>query len=217
MDFYRRHRSVLVVPDSWRTDFELHSLSREPHSIRRIIERRAAAHGFPERLKRQQLFFGDCIAAALPGFRQHPNHWGDYPKHSGGTVSGGHREPQRPASFHQGHGQRKFSTQLCDLGVRQHSNGKVTTKVAQTVSFYNHQYFSITGNRYLQDISQGTTVNSYTTVSQPGAANIIYNQNYIFPLTVDISLAFLTNGNINQTTNANRYTSRLQEPPRQAK
>jgi hypothetical protein len=82
------------------------------------------------------------------------------------------------------------------------SHGKVTTRVAQTVSFYNNQYFSITGNAYLQDISQGTTVNSYTTVSQPGAASIIYNQNYIFPLTVDISLAFLTNGNINQTTNA---------------
>ncbi|HVR23719.1 MAG TPA: peptide-N4-asparagine amidase [Candidatus Polarisedimenticolia bacterium] len=82
------------------------------------------------------------------------------------------------------------------------SHGKVTTRVAQTVSFYNHQYFSITGNAYLQDISQGTTVNSYTTVSQPGAANIIDNQNYIFPLSVDISLAFLTNGNINQTTNA---------------
>ena len=82
------------------------------------------------------------------------------------------------------------------------SHGKVTTRVAQTVSFYNNQYFSITGNAYLQDISQGTTVSSYTTVSQPGAANIIYNQNYIFPLTVDISLAFLTNGNINQTTKA---------------
>jgi hypothetical protein len=82
------------------------------------------------------------------------------------------------------------------------SHGKVTTKVAQTVSFYNNQYFSITGNTYLQDISQATTVNSYTSVSQPGAANIIYNQNYIFPLTVDISLAFLPNGNINQTTNA---------------
>lgn len=82
------------------------------------------------------------------------------------------------------------------------SHGKVTTRVAQTVSFYNNQYFSITGNAYLQDISQGTTVNSYTTVSQPGAANIIYNQNYIFPLTVDISLAFLSNGNINQTTKA---------------
>ena len=82
------------------------------------------------------------------------------------------------------------------------SHGKVTTKVAQTVSFYNNQYFSITGKTYLQNISQGTTVNSYTSVSQPGGANIIYNQNYVFPLTVDISLAFLTNGNINQTTNA---------------
>jgi len=90
------------------------------------------------------------------------------------------------------------------------SHGKVTTKVAQTVSFYNNQYFSITGKTYLQDISQGTTVNSYTTVSQPGGANIVYNQNYIFPLTVDISLAFLTNGNINQTTNAKQKYQQTQ-------
>jgi hypothetical protein len=82
------------------------------------------------------------------------------------------------------------------------SHGKVTTKVAQTVSFYNNQYFSITGHTYLQEISQATTVNSYTSVSQPGAASMVENQNYIFPLTVDISLAFLANGNINQTTNA---------------
>ncbi len=88
------------------------------------------------------------------------------------------------------------------------SHGRVTTKVAQTVSFYNNQYFSITGHTYLQDISQATTVNSYTSVSQPGAANIIYNQNYIFPLTVDISLAFLANGNINQTTNAKQVYQR---------
>ena len=88
------------------------------------------------------------------------------------------------------------------------SHGKVTTKLAQTVSFYNNQYFSITGQTYLQDISQATTVNSYTSVSQPGAANIIYNQNYIFPLTVDISLAFLANGNINQTTNAKQVYQR---------
>jgi hypothetical protein len=82
------------------------------------------------------------------------------------------------------------------------SHGRVTTKVAQTVNFYNNQYFSITGHTYLQDISQATTVNSYTYVSQPGAASIIENQNYIFPLTVDISQVFLANGNINQTTNA---------------
>ena len=97
------------------------------------------------------------------------------------------------------------------------SRGRVTTKVAQTVSFYNNQYFSITGHTYLQDISQATTVNSYTSVSQPGAASIIENQNYIFPLTVDISLAFLADGNINQTTNAKQVYQRTARTTRAGK
>jgi len=84
------------------------------------------------------------------------------------------------------------------------SHGMVTTKVTQNVNFFNNQYFSITGSQYLQDISQGTTLNSNTTVSQPGVASTVYNQNYGFPLTMDITLAFLSNGNINQTTKANQ-------------
>ena len=82
------------------------------------------------------------------------------------------------------------------------SHGKVTTKVAQTAGFYNNQYFNITGTQYVQNISQNTTLGSFTTVSQPGVPNVIYNQNYAWPLTVDISLAFLANGDVNQTTNA---------------
>jgi hypothetical protein len=82
------------------------------------------------------------------------------------------------------------------------SHGKVTTKVAQSVNFYSNQYFSITGNQYVQDIFQNTTLSSYTTVSQTGVPSVVYYQNYAWPLTVDISLAFLSNGNINQTTNA---------------
>jgi hypothetical protein len=82
------------------------------------------------------------------------------------------------------------------------SHGKVTTKVAQSVSFHNNQYFGITGHEYIQDISQGTTVASKTTVSQAGAASTVYSQNYNFPLVVDISEFFLANGNINQKTSA---------------
>ena len=84
------------------------------------------------------------------------------------------------------------------------SHGKVTTKVVQNITFDNHQYFSITGSQYLQDISQGTTVSSHATVSQPGVASTVYAQTYNFPLTVDITLAFLANGNINQTTKADQ-------------
>ncbi|MGA7378767.1 MAG: peptide-N4-asparagine amidase, partial [Candidatus Sulfotelmatobacter sp.] len=82
------------------------------------------------------------------------------------------------------------------------SHGKVTTKVSQTVGFYNDQNFNITGNQYVQDILQNTTINSNTTVSQAGSPSTVYNQNYTFPLTVNISEVFLSNGNINQKTNA---------------
>jgi hypothetical protein len=80
------------------------------------------------------------------------------------------------------------------------SKGKVTTKVAQSVDFWNNQYFNITGNVYLQDINQGTTLGSYATITQAGVPNTIYYQSYTFPLTVDIFLQYLSNGNINQTT-----------------
>lgn len=84
------------------------------------------------------------------------------------------------------------------------SHGTVTTKVIQNLTFFNNQYFSITTPQYLQYISQGTTVGSHVTVSQPGVASTVYNQTYNWPLTVDITLAFLNSGNINQTTKANQ-------------
>ncbi|MGA9507633.1 MAG: peptide-N4-asparagine amidase [Candidatus Sulfotelmatobacter sp.] len=88
------------------------------------------------------------------------------------------------------------------------SHGKVTTKVSQTVGFYNDQNFNITGNQYVQDILQNTTINSNTTVSQAGLPATVYNQNYTFPLTVNISEVFLSNGNINQKTNAKQTYQR---------
>jgi len=84
------------------------------------------------------------------------------------------------------------------------SHGKITTKVAQNITFNNNQYFDITGTKYTQNINQNTTINSTTTTSQKGVANIVNNQNYTFPLTVDITEAFLKNGNVNQTTKADQ-------------
>jgi hypothetical protein len=80
----------------------------------------------------------------------------------------------------------------------------VTTKVAQTANFVNHQSFNITGSKYVQNITQNTTLNSNTTVTQKGAPAVITSQDFTFPLMVDISEVFLSNGNINQTTNANQ-------------
>ncbi len=93
-------------------------------------------------------------------------------------------------------------------GYANTSRGKVTTKVAQTIGFFNNQYFSITGNQYTQDIGLGSTGSSTTTTSGGGAATRVTSQLFTYPLTLDISLAFLSNGNINQTTNAKQnYTS----------
>jgi hypothetical protein len=82
------------------------------------------------------------------------------------------------------------------------SHGKVTTQVSQTISFSNNQSFNITGTKYVQDIAQGTSIGSYTTVSQPGVASVVNFQNFYFPLTVDIYEIVFPNGNINQTTTA---------------
>jgi len=84
------------------------------------------------------------------------------------------------------------------------AKGPVTTRVQQTVNFSNNQYFNITGSAYVQDISQATQITSETKTSGGGVPTKFTNQSYNFPLTVDISLAFLANGNINQTTTADQ-------------
>jgi len=87
-------------------------------------------------------------------------------------------------------------------GYANTSKGKVTTKVSQTASFSNNQSFDITGTKYVQDISEGTTLGSYTTISQPGATTVVNYQNFTFPLTVNISEVVLSNGDTSVTTTA---------------
>ena len=87
-------------------------------------------------------------------------------------------------------------------GYANTSHGKVTTRVAQTVDFSSDESFNITGTQYVQDISQSNVINASTAVIQPGAPNLITYQNYNFPLVVDINEVVLSNGDINQTTNA---------------
>lgn len=89
-------------------------------------------------------------------------------------------------------------------GYANTSHGKVTTKVAQNIFFANNQYFDITGTQYIQNIGQSTVIGSTTTTSQPGVANIVNQQNYTFPLTIDITENVLSNGNVNQTTHADQ-------------
>ena len=60
-----------------------------------------------------------------------------------------------------------------DLGLRQHFARQGDNESGQTVRFSNNQYFDITGNRYVQNISQSTTLTSYTTTSQKGMQPIV--------------------------------------------
>ncbi len=82
------------------------------------------------------------------------------------------------------------------------SKGRVTTRVEQAVTFSNNQSFNITGSEYVQNISQDTGIASITKTTGGGKPAVLTNQSFDFPLTVDITLAFLSNGNINQTTTA---------------
>jgi hypothetical protein len=82
------------------------------------------------------------------------------------------------------------------------SHGKVTSRVAQTASFSNHQIFNITGTKYVQDITQGATIGSYTTTAPQGAPSSVDYQNFTFPLTLDISEVTLSSGDTDLTTTA---------------
>jgi hypothetical protein len=84
------------------------------------------------------------------------------------------------------------------------SRGTVATRISQNVNFSNDQYFDINATKYVQNIKLASTLNSNVTVSQKGAPSVVYNQNYGFPLVLDISEIVLSNGDINQTTSADQ-------------
>jgi hypothetical protein len=80
------------------------------------------------------------------------------------------------------------------------SHGKVTTTVTQTANFSNDQYFDITATKFVQNIQQGTTLNSSSTTAQSGMPNVVANQNYSFPLVVNIAQLTQSSGDVAQTT-----------------
>jgi hypothetical protein len=95
-------------------------------------------------------------------------------------------------------------------GYANTSHGKVTTKVAQNITFYNNQNFDITSSVYVQDISLASSLASTTTTSGGSAPTTVTTQSFNFPLTMDISVAFPANGNILQTTTAKQnYTANV--------
>lgn len=85
-------------------------------------------------------------------------------------------------------------------GYVEGSAGKVTTTVAQNITFSNSQNFDITASDYVQDITQNTQIYSTTTIKD-GTGSRVTSLSTRYPLTVDISLTPTVDGDIAQTTN----------------
>jgi len=79
------------------------------------------------------------------------------------------------------------------------SFGKVTTAVTQNVNFSNVQAFDITSSNYVQNIAQETTI-STTTTQRGGKGTSVQTEQQTYPLALDISLVFNSDGSFNQTT-----------------
>jgi len=82
------------------------------------------------------------------------------------------------------------------------SHGKVTTKIAQNVNFFNNQYYDITSTQYLENISLGSSVWSTTTTSRGGDDTTVTTQSFSFPLTMDLNEFAASNGDTDLTTKA---------------
>ena len=82
--------------------------------------------------------------------------------------------------------------------------GPVTTKVAQTVNFFNNQFFDITSTVYAQDISLGSSVTSTTTTSGGGATTTVNTQTFNFPLTLNLNEVVKSDGDTYLTTTADQ-------------
>jgi hypothetical protein len=83
------------------------------------------------------------------------------------------------------------------------SHGKVTTIVGQNVNFVNLQKFTLTGSTYDQNITQVSTVDSQTTTEDSKGTRVLNGQNS-FPLNMDISLLFNSDGSYSQTTTSDQ-------------
>lgn len=95
-------------------------------------------------------------------------------------------------------------------GYANTSKGKVTTTVAQNITFQSNEYFNIVASQYLQEISQISTLSSTTTRSSTGTPTTVESQYFNFPLTLDINQLVQSNGDIYQTTTAGQnYTANV--------
>ncbi len=79
------------------------------------------------------------------------------------------------------------------------SHGRVETTIDQALRFSNRQQFTIDSTRYVQDITQGTTLSSLVTTRQGRSISFAEKQ-LSYPLTLDISFVVNPDGSSAQTT-----------------
>ena len=89
-------------------------------------------------------------------------------------------------------------------GYANTSHGKVTTTVAQDVSFNSLQYFKITNVEYEQNINQQSTLHSVVTTTNKSGTTV-YTVNHDWPLLLNITIKVLADGSETQTTISNQY------------
>ncbi len=89
------------------------------------------------------------------------------------------------------------------------SSGPVTTTVAQNINFYNVQYFKVFPTIYEQNINQATTIQSVVTIHNAGG-NFVNTVHQSWPLKLNITLLFNTDGSGTQATTVNQYYERDQ-------
>ena len=83
------------------------------------------------------------------------------------------------------------------------SAGTVTTTLAQSIDFSNLQKFTINDVAYVQDITQNTNISATTTVVD-SAGTYVDNVTTGWPMSMDIVLAFNSDGSGTQTTTVNQ-------------
>jgi hypothetical protein len=83
------------------------------------------------------------------------------------------------------------------------SHGRVTTTVAGSVGFSNNQKFTINNTQYIQDITQGTTMDVSTTSSQ-GALATVEAKHYSYPFTFLIDEEVASDGSASELNTSNQ-------------
>jgi len=95
------------------------------------------------------------------------------------------------------------------IGFVNTSQGRVETRVQQTVDFSSTQNFDVTPSKDVQDVQQLTTVDSTSTIST-GAFKYISEKRLRYPLTLKYSFTEYSNGSYTQSTQADQRDEALE-------